>query len=85
MEHLNTFKIAIVAVFAGVSSWLGWFGWLAVIFTVCLATDWVTGTMLASKNNEWNSKVNRQGIWNKFGSIVAVLVNVQLCYLHQVE
>jgi toxin secretion/phage lysis holin len=43
-----------------------------------MTCDWVTGTMVAAKNNEWNSKTNRQGIWHKFGSIIAVLVTAVL-------
>lgn len=78
MDKLDTFKAAIVAIFAGISSLLGWFGWLLVIFVACLTADWGTGTMVACKNGEWSSKTNREGIWHKFGSIVAVLVTAVL-------
>lgn len=78
MDKIDTFKATIVAIFAGISSLLGWFGWLVVIFVACLVGDWTTGTMVACKNGEWSSKKSREGIWHKFGSIVAVLVTVIL-------
>ncbi len=78
MDKIDTFKATIVAIFAGISSLLGWFGWLVVIFVVCLTADWGSGTMVACKNGEWSSKASREGIWHKFGSIVAVLVTAIL-------
>lgn len=74
MDNINAFKITIVAVFAGVSAWLGWFGWLIVAFISCMTVDWITGSMAAWKRGEWESKTAREGIWHKTGSIVAVLV-----------
>lgn len=77
-NNINKIKATIVTIFAAISTCLGWFGWLVVIFIASLTGDWVTGTMVAAKNNEWNSKANRQGIWHKFGSIIAVLVTAVL-------
>ena len=28
----------------------GWLGWLVVLYAVCMMLDWVTGTVLAIKN-----------------------------------
>ena len=78
MEKINTLKATIVTVFATISACLGWFGWLVVIFIASMTTDWVTGTMVACKQGIWSSKEAREGIWHKFGSIVAVLVTAIL-------
>ncbi len=78
MEKINTLKITTAAIFTTISACLGWFGWLVVIFISSMTTDWITGMMVAAKNNEWSSKINREGIWHKFGSIVAVLVTAIL-------
>ncbi len=78
IDNINSIKAAIVTVFAGISACLGWFGWLVIIFVSSMSGDMITGMMVAAKNNEWSSKVNREGIWRKFGSIVAVLVTAVL-------
>lgn len=74
MEKFNALKVAVTAIFAGISAALGWFGWLVVAFVACLTGDWITGTAAASKNGEWSSKRGREGIWHKAGCIVIVLV-----------
>ena len=74
MEKFNAFKVAVTALFAGVSAALGWFGWLVVAFVACLAGDWASGSAAAAKNGEWKSKKGREGIWHKAGCIVVVLV-----------
>lgn len=78
MGKIGSFKALIVTVFAGMSALLGWFGWLAVAFVVCMSVDWITGTMAAWKRGEWKSKIGREGIWHKTGSIIAVLVTLIL-------
>jgi len=74
MDNIYTFKATIVAVFAGLSAWLGWFGWLVVIFIACMTVDWITGSAAAAKNGEWESRKGREGLWHKMGCVVAVLV-----------
>lgn len=78
MDKINSIKASIVTVFAGMSALLGWFGWLVVAFVVCMSVDWITGTMAAWKRGEWESKIGREGIWHKTGSIIAVLVTLIL-------
>lgn len=78
MEKINALKATTVAIFATISACLGWFGWLVVIFITSMTGDWITGMMTAFKNGEWSSKINRLGIWHKFGSIIAVLVTAVL-------
>lgn len=78
MENVNGFKVTVTAIAAGVSAALGWFGWLVVAFIACMAVDYVTGSLAACKKGEWESKIAREGIWHKTGSIIAVLVTVIL-------
>jgi toxin secretion/phage lysis holin len=78
MDNINTFKASIVAVFAGISALLGWFGWLVVAFIACMTVDYITGSLAAWKKGLWESKIAREGIWHKTGSIIAVLVTLIL-------
>lgn len=78
MEKINTFKASIVALSASVSAVLGWFGWLVIAFIACMSVDWITGSMAAWKRGEWESRIAREGIWHKTGSIIAVLVTLIL-------
>ena len=78
MDNVNAFKVTVTAIAAGVSAALGWFGWLVVAFIVCMVADYTTGSLAACKNGEWESKVAREGIWHKTGSIIAVLVTAIL-------
>lgn len=74
MEGINKIKVTLTALFTGFSVALGWFGWLIVLFALCLALDFITGSASAGKRGEWNSTAAREGLWHKLGSIVAVLV-----------
>lgn len=78
MDNVNAFKVTVTAIAAGVSAALGWFGWLVVAFIACMTVDWGTGSLAAWKNGKWESKVAREGIWHKTGSVIAVLVTVIL-------
>ena len=78
MEKINSFKASIIALLTSVSALLGWFGWLVITFVVCMSVDWITGSMAAWKRGEWESKIAREGIWHKTGSIIAVLVTLIL-------
>ncbi|WP_027628669.1 phage holin family protein [Ruminiclostridium cellobioparum] len=78
MEKINSYKASIIALLTSVSALLGWFGWLVITFVVCMSVDWITGSMAAWKRGEWESKIAREGIWHKTGSIIAVLVTLIL-------
>ncbi|MHB8065863.1 MAG: phage holin family protein [Ruminiclostridium sp.] len=78
MDKVSAFKIAVTAVFAGISAALGWFGWIVVIFIGSMTVDWLTGSAAAAKEGKWESKVAREGLWHKTGCIIAVLVAVIL-------
>ena len=49
-------------------------GWLLVLWAAVMVLDYITGTLAALHTGEWNSKVARDGLWNKAGMIVIVLV-----------
>lgn len=74
MEHINGFKAAVSAVFAALTALWGWFGWFVLIWVVCMVIDYITGSSAAMRAGEWSSKMARDGLWHKFGCIVAVLV-----------
>lgn len=41
---------------------------------VGISMDYLTGTLAAKKNNEWSSKIAREGIWKKLGILLALLL-----------
>ena len=73
MDNVNHLKAAISAVLALLTAFWGWFGWLVVAWIACMILDYFTGSGAAWKNGEWSSKVARDGLWHKLGSIVAVI------------
>jgi len=75
MEHITNFKVIITATFAAFTACFGWLGWLVVLYVACMAIDWITGSVAACKAGEWNSRIAREGLWHKGGSIAAVAVS----------
>lgn len=75
---LNNKAAEIKAAAAGLISFgttlFGASGWSVVIWLCAMALDYVTGTLAAIHNGEWSSRVAREGLWHKAGSIAAVLV-----------
>lgn len=49
-------------------------GWLVVGWIICMALDYLTGSMAAAKEGSWSSAKAREGIWHKCGMIVVVIV-----------
>lgn len=74
MEHINTLKASLVAFFGALTAIFGWFGWLVVLFILCMAIDYATGSVSALQKGEWSSAVARTGLWHKCGSLIAVIV-----------
>ncbi|MFV0414431.1 MAG: phage holin family protein, partial [Oscillospiraceae bacterium] len=78
METSNTVfltvKAAIVTAAAGFTAAFGWLGWLVLAWVLCMAIDWITGSLSAAKGGEWNSKRAREGAFHKAGMIAVVLV-----------
>lgn len=72
MESIEKYtSVIVLTVFATIR---GWIGWLIVLYCVAMCTDWLTGTILAIKNAEWNSSKAREGLWHKCGSIFCLAV-----------
>lgn len=72
MEHITSIKVVITAAFAAFTACFGWVGWMVVLYVLCMTVDWLTGSFAAMKNGEWSSRIAREGLWHKGGSIVAV-------------
>ena len=74
MEHINRIKAAAVGVLGCLTALWGWFGWLVLAWVACMVLDYATGSAAALRSGEWSSKIARDGLWHKLGSMVAVLV-----------
>lgn len=67
-------KAALSAFFALAGTFLGWKGILLMVWVGCMALDYLSGSLAAHKNGEWNSARAREGLFHKGGMILAVLV-----------
>jgi toxin secretion/phage lysis holin len=67
-------KAAITGFFGVIGLFVGWKGALLLIWVAAMVLDYVTGSMAARLNGEWDSSVARAGLWHKGGMIAAVLV-----------
>lgn len=67
-------KGAITAFFSVLGLFLGWKGVLAICWLIAMALDYVTGSVAARKNGEWDSARAREGLAHKGGMIAVVLV-----------
>lgn len=74
MESINKIKAAAAAITGALTALWGWLGWLVTGWIICMALDYLTGSMAAAKAGVWNSARAREGIWHKCGMIVVVLV-----------
>ena len=52
----------------------GWMGWLVIGWVVCMLLDWISGSMAAAKDGNWDSATARAGIWHKAGMVIVVMV-----------
>ena len=73
-NNVITAKLLLTGVIAAGSALWGWFGWLVVLWGVCMALDYLTGSLAAIKRGDWCSKVAREGLWHKAGMILIVAV-----------
>ncbi len=67
-------KAAITALLSAAVALLGWVGIAVAIMLICMALDYITGSLAARAHGEWTSKIAREGLWHKLGEIVALLV-----------
>ena len=73
MENINGFKAAAAAIIGALTAIWGWFGWFCLLLAVCMALDYLTGSMAAKRAGEWSSRAARDGLWHKLAIIVAVI------------
>ena len=70
IQNMNEWKVAIVAIIAGLTSVWGWLGWLVLLFVAAMILDYLTGTIAACMHGEWTSKLAREGIGHKVGCVI---------------
>ncbi len=78
MEHVTGIKAAAAGFFALLTALWGWLGWLVCIWIGCMALDYISGSVAAKKNGQWNSSAARSGLAGKGGMILFVLGAVAL-------
>jgi len=66
--------LAVSSFFAITGTFLGWKGVLLIIWAGAMVLDYISGTIAARRNNEWNSARAREGLFHKGGMILVVLV-----------
>ena len=74
-DKLTAIKAAMTAAITALGAFLGWKGIMAIIWVVCMALDYLSGTAAACKSGEWSSYKAREGVWHKGGMILVVLVS----------
>lgn len=74
-EKLTTIKAAVAATISALAAFLGWKGIMAIVWVVCMALDYLSGSAAACKGGEWSSAKAREGIWHKAAMILVVLVS----------
>ena len=77
MDKLLEVKKTVTALMAALSAFLGWMGWLVVLYAVSMGIDYLTGSALAAKTGDWQSKKAREGLWHMAGS--SLTYTVLLC------
>lgn len=73
-KTIHNMKAEVAALLGLLTGLWGWMGWLVVCWVVCMALDYLTGSLAATRAGEWASARARDGIWHKCGMIVVVLV-----------
>ena len=72
---MNTLAIkwSLSAITGFLASLFGWSGWLLLLLVGCAVADWLTGSVAAFKQGQWNSRRAREGIISKIGMFMAIL------------
>ena len=65
-------KGAMAAFFSAAGAFLGWQGVMALVWVAAMGLDYLTGTLAACKQGQWNSGSARDGLWHKGGMIAVV-------------
>ena len=69
--NIKAFIATLLAFFTAL--W-GWFGWLVVAWVALMAADYLTGSLIAKRQNEWTSARAREGIQGKGMMLLVVAV-----------
>lgn len=67
-------KLALTAFFGAAGELLGWKGIMLILLALFMAMDYVSGSLAAKKNGTWSSRIAREGLFHKAGTIQAVIV-----------
>jgi len=73
-EHFTFTQLAMTGTVAAIGAMWGKIGWLVLLWAITMGLDYLTGTLAALHNHEWNSDRAREGIWHKAGMLVVVIV-----------
>ena len=76
--RVQEFKALVTVIFTAITALIGWQGWLVAIWVFAMVLDYITGSRAAMIHGEWSSKVAREGIWHKAGSIAVGLVAIMM-------
>lgn len=76
--RVQEIKAVLSAVIAAIIALIGWQGILVFVWVLLMALDYITGSRAAILAGEWSSKVAREGLWHKGGSIAIAFVAAML-------
>jgi len=62
-DTINYAHAALAGVITAVGAMWGKLGWLFVLWALCMALDYLTGSLAAMKKGEWSSDRAREGLW----------------------
>lgn len=74
MTKTEEMKVFAAAGCSALFAAMGWKGILVLAWVALMALDYLTGTLAAMKNGQWNSSRAREGIWHKSGEMVVTVV-----------
>lgn len=74
MNKAMEVKATLTAALAGMTALWGWMGWLVLLWVVCMALDYISGSVAAMRGGGWKSDVAREGIYHKGGMVLTVAV-----------
>ncbi len=71
-EYAFAVKATLSGVAAIFSASQGYLGWMTLLWALCMALDYASGSFVAHKTKQWNSYAARQGLAGKGGMILFV-------------
>lgn len=75
-QNVSAAHAAMAGAITAIGAIWGKLGWLFVLWAACMVFDYLTGSLAALKNGEWDSEVAHAGIWHKAGMICVVLAGM---------